>query len=158
MSENSSLASKMEAQGNFRPAKKSSGVSKVSITKVENSSSIADFMSGKASYADCFEDGSDFNDSYSEDVHRIDGGPGSGNFGHKGVPGQLGGSAPGNGSRIVAHGKDISRTYTGERKTKDIIEHQGFGGLPKVVKKQEFDEAVKASKFVAQRTYSASSQ
>ena len=158
MSENSSLASKMEAQGNFRPAKKSSGVSKVSITKVENSSSIADFMSGKASYADCFEDDSDFNDSDSEDTHHTDGGPGSGNFGHKGVPGQLGGSAPGNGSRIPVDGKDLSGSYKGDGSTKDVIEQQGFGGLPKVMKKKEFDEAVKASKFVAQRTYSASSQ
>ncbi len=98
MSENSSLASKMEAQGNFRPAKKSSGASKVSITKVESSSSIADFMSGKASYADCFEDDSDFNDSDSEDTHHNDGGPGSGNHGHEGRPGERGGSGPSDGS------------------------------------------------------------
>ena len=89
---------------------------------------------------------------------RDDGGPGSGNHNHKGVPGQVGGSAPGNGSRQSVQGKDISRTYKGDKSTKAIIEHQGFGGLPKIVGKKEFDKAVKASKFVAQRTYSASSQ
>lgn len=89
---------------------------------------------------------------------HMDGGPGSGNHGHKGVPGQVGGSAPGNGSRKVVHGKDISSGYKGKTDIKSVLHAQGFDGLPKVVSKKEFDEAVKKSKFVAQRTYSASSQ
>ena len=87
-----------------------------------------------------------------------DGGPGSGNHGHAGVPGQVGGSAPGNGSRAVVNGSDISRSYNGKPDIKSVMEAQGFTGLPKVVSKKEFDEAVKASSFIAQRTYSASSQ
>lgn len=87
-----------------------------------------------------------------------DGGPGSGNFGHSGVPGQVGGSAPGNGSRAVVNGSDISRSYKGKPDIKSVMEAQGFTGLPKVVSKEEFDKAVKASSFIAQRVYSASSQ
>lgn len=89
---------------------------------------------------------------------KKDGGPGSGNFGHSGVPGQVGGSAPGNGSRAVVNGSDILRSYSGKPDIKSVMEAQGFTGLPKVVSKKEFDEAVKASNFIAQRTYSASSQ
>lgn len=87
-----------------------------------------------------------------------DGGPGSGNHNHQGRPGHIGGSAPGNGSRTVVQGKDISRTYTGKGDIKSVLKAQGFDGLPKVVTKDEFNEAIKASNFVAQRTYSASSQ
>ncbi len=36
-------------------------------------------------------------------IPHSDGGPGSGNFGHKGVPGQVGGSAP----TALAHGENI---------------------------------------------------
>jgi hypothetical protein len=89
---------------------------------------------------------------------REDGGPGSGNFGHAGVPGQVGGSAPGNGSRESVDGKDITGSYTGETDIKSVLKAQGFDGLPKVVSKEEFDEAVKASNFIAQRTYVASSK
>lgn len=90
--------------------------------------------------------------------NRKDGGPGSGNFGHAGVPGQIGGSAPGNGSRAVVQGKDISASYKGDGSIKDVLHAQGFDGLPKIVGKEEFDKAVKESKFIAQRTYSATSQ
>ena len=92
------------------------------------------------------------------DDGRNDGGPGSGNFNHQGRPGEIGGSAPGNESRAVVHGKDISQSYKGPTDIKSIIKVQGFDGLPKIVKKDEFDKAVKASKFVAQRVYTASSQ
>lgn len=88
---------------------------------------------------------------------RYDGGPGSGNFNHKGRAGQVGGSAPGNGSRAVVQGNDISTTYSGSRDINSVLKAQGFNGLPKIVKKAEFDEAVKKSSFIAQRTYSASS-
>ena len=88
---------------------------------------------------------------------NVDGGPGSGNFNHKGRAGQIGGSAPGNGSRAVVQGKDISGTYSGNTDIHSVLKVQGFDGLPKIVKKAEFDEAVKNSSFIAQRTYSASS-
>ena len=97
-------------------------------------------------------------DDYVRVDGREDGGPGSGNFNHKGRPGEQGGSAPGNGSREVAHGKDITKSYNGPTDIKSVIHAQGFDGLPKVVKKAEFDAAVKKSSFIAQRTYSASSQ
>lgn len=89
---------------------------------------------------------------------KEDGGPGSGNHGHKGVPGKIGGSAPGNGSREAVTGSDISKSYSGKGDIKSVIHAQGFDGLPKVVSKKEFDDAVKKSSFVAQRTYSASSK
>lgn len=87
-----------------------------------------------------------------------DGGPGSGNFGHAGVPGQVGGSAPSNESRPVVQAKDVFQGYSGDTDIKSVLKAQGFDGLPKVVKQDEFDEAVKASSFVSQRTYTASSQ
>lgn len=88
---------------------------------------------------------------------KEDGGPGSGNHGHGGVPGQRGGSAPGNGSRNVVNGADLSQTYKGKPDLKSVLKAQGYDGLPKVVSKQEFDDAVKASGVVCQRVYSASS-
>ena len=89
---------------------------------------------------------------------RNDGGPGSGNHGHKGVPGQIGGSAPGNGSREVREGKDLSKTITGVVPISYVLKKQGYDGLPKVVGQKEFDKAVKESKFIAQRSYTASSK
>lgn len=55
---------------------------------------------------------------------RADGGPGSGNFGHKGVPGQVGGSAPSDGNASGANGsKTISpktgKPYTYDEKARD---------------------------------------
>lgn len=87
-----------------------------------------------------------------------DGGPGSGNHNHGGRPGEVGGSAPGNENRAVAEGRDISPSYKGSKDIKSILKAQGFDGLPKIVQKDEFDEAVKESNFVAQRTYTASSE
>ena len=61
--------------------------------------------------------------------------------------------------RVVIDGKDISQEW--ERRSEfdfeinDVINAQGFDGLPKIVSAEEFDEAVKESNFVAQRTYSA---
>lgn len=61
--------------------------------------------------------------------------------------------------RVVIDGKDISQEW--ERRSEfdfeinDVINAQGFDGLPKIVSAEEFDEAVKESSFVAQRTYSA---
>lgn len=61
-------------------------------------------------------------------------------------------------NRPIVHGKDISTSYTGEGDIKSVMKAQGFDGLPKVVSKDEFDKAVKASNFIAQRTYAASDQ
>jgi SPP1 gp7 family putative phage head morphogenesis protein len=63
----------------------------------------------------------------------------------------------------IVQGKDLSGVW--ERREKefpfainDIINAQGFDGLPQVLSKEQFDEAVKESKFIAQRSYSARSQ
>lgn len=63
----------------------------------------------------------------------------------------------------IAEGKDISETW--ERRSdqfvfeiEDVINAQGFDGVPRVVSQQEFDEAVKESNFIAQRVYSAPDQ
>lgn len=63
----------------------------------------------------------------------------------------------------VVQGSDVSATWE-RRKDKfdyeieDVINAQGFDGLPRVVSADEFEEAVKKSKFIAQRTYSAPTQ
>lgn len=67
----------------------------------------------------------------------------------------------------IAQGKDISKAW--ERRPdkfdfeiEDVINAQGFDGLPRVVSRAEFDKAVKAANggkgFIAQRTYSAPDQ
>lgn len=67
----------------------------------------------------------------------------------------------------VVNGKDISGTW--ERRPdefdfeiEDVINAQGFDGLPRVVSEEEFDELVKQANdgngFIAQRTYSAPDQ
>lgn len=89
---------------------------------------------------------------------KEDGGHGSGHHNHMGRPGEIGGSSIGNGGRKAVSGSDISKSYSGKGDIKSVIHAQGFDGLPKVVSKSEFDEAVKQSGFIAQRTYSASSQ
>lgn len=40
----------------------------------------------------------------------------------------------------------------------DVINYQGFDGLPRIVDSDEFDKLVKESNFIAQRTYGANSQ
>ena len=75
----------------------------------------------------------------------------------EGASGPTGGSATAP-KREPVQGKDISTSYDGPKDIKSVIHAQGFDGLPKVVSKEEFDKAVKASNFIAQRTYSASSQ
>lgn len=112
---------------------------------------------------------------------REDGGAGSGNWGHGGRPGKRGGSTGGGGisnrqgskeggftseakhraeskKRGIAEGRDISGTFAGDPATKNVLKKQGFTGKPKIVGQKEFDEAVAASGFIAQRTYTASSQ
>lgn len=69
-----------------------------------------------------------------------------------------GGSSAGAPKREAVQGKDILASYDGPKDIKSVIHAQGFDGLPRVVSQEEFDKAVKASNFIAQRTYSASSQ
>lgn len=63
----------------------------------------------------------------------------------------------------VVNGKDILQTWV-RRPDKfdfaieDAINAQGFDGLPKVVNAKEFNAYVKNSNFIAQRTYSATTQ
>lgn len=63
----------------------------------------------------------------------------------------------------IVNGTDISQSWQ-RRADKfdfeidDVVDAQGFNGLPNVVSASEFDAAVKKSNFIAQRTYSAPSQ
>ena len=58
----------------------------------------------------------------------------------------------------MAEGKNIVTSHTGGGDIKSVIHAQGFDGLPKCVGRKEFDKAVEASSFIAQRTYAATSQ
>lgn len=63
----------------------------------------------------------------------------------------------------VVQGKDISKTWTRrpdefDFEIEDVINAQGFDGLPRVVSADEFDRYVDESNFIAQRTYSAPDQ
>lgn len=71
------------------------------------------------------------------------------------------------GSNGVVDGKDISTTWQRrpdkfDFEIEDVINAQGFDGLPRVVSADEFDKAVQAANdgngFIAQRTYSATDQ
>jgi len=63
----------------------------------------------------------------------------------------------------IVNGTDISQSWQ-RRADKfdfeidDVVDAQGFNGLPNVVSAREFDAAVKKSNFIAQRVYSAPSQ
>ena len=58
---------------------------------------------------------------------------------------------------VVAQGQNIEgkwkRNAAFQHEINDVIHAQGFDGLPQVVGREEFDAAVKASKFIAQRSY-----
>lgn len=63
----------------------------------------------------------------------------------------------------VVDGKDISATWHRRPnefafEIEDVINAQGFDGVPRVVSAEDFDKAVKESNFIAQRTYSAPDQ
>lgn len=64
---------------------------------------------------------------------------------------------------VVVQGKDLSETWQPRSdqfnfEIEDIINAQGFDGMPQVVSKEAFDKAVRESNFIAQRTYSAPDQ
>lgn len=65
---------------------------------------------------------------------------------------------------IAVNGKDISSTWKRRAdqfdfEIEDVINAQGFDGMPRIVSEKEFNEAVKAANngngFIAQRSYSA---
>lgn len=63
----------------------------------------------------------------------------------------------------VVNGKDISVTWQRrpelfDFEIEDVINAQGFDGLPRVVSEDEFNKAVEKSSFIAQRSYSAPDQ
>lgn len=63
----------------------------------------------------------------------------------------------------VVEGKDITETWKRridkfDFEIEDVINAQGFDGLPRVVSQEEFDKLVKENSFIAQRTYSAENQ
>lgn len=67
------------------------------------------------------------------------------------------------GSREVVQGEDITDTWNRredkfEYEIDDVIDAQGFNGLPRVVGEEEFNKAVEESGFIAQRAYSAPDQ
>lgn len=68
---------------------------------------------------------------------------------------------------VIAEGKDLTGKWQRREDQfdfaiEDVMEAQGFDGLPRVVSKEEFNAAVKEANggqsFIAQRTYSASDQ
>lgn len=66
-------------------------------------------------------------------------------------------------TRTAVQGKDITGKWKRREsefsfEINDVMNAQGFDGLPNVVSKEEFDKAVKESGFIAQRTYSAPDQ
>lgn len=63
----------------------------------------------------------------------------------------------------VVNGSDISNTWVRrpdefDFEIEDVINAQGFDGLPRVVDAEEFDRYAQESNFIAQRTYSAPNQ
>ena len=65
--------------------------------------------------------------------------------------------------RRPVQGEDITDTWQRRMdkfdfEIEDVINAQGFDGLPRIMDPEDFDKAVKESGFIAQRTYSASTQ
>jgi SPP1 gp7 family putative phage head morphogenesis protein len=63
----------------------------------------------------------------------------------------------------VAEGEDITGSWTRradefEFEIDDVLDAQGFSGLPRLVNKEEFYKAVEESSFIAQRTYGANTK
>lgn len=66
-------------------------------------------------------------------------------------------------ANTIINGKDISDAWKRrpdqfDFEIEDVINAQGFDGLPRVVSAKEFDRYVQESNFIAQRTYSAPDQ
>lgn len=63
----------------------------------------------------------------------------------------------------IVEGVDISETWKRREdifqfEIQDVLNAQGYDGVPRVVGQEEFEKAVRESKFIAQRTYSAPSK
>lgn len=63
----------------------------------------------------------------------------------------------------IVEGVDISETWKRREdifqfEIQDVLNAQGYDGVPRVVGQEEFENAVRESKFIAQRTYSAPSK
>lgn len=63
----------------------------------------------------------------------------------------------------IVDGKDITDEWQRRKGEfdfiiEDVINAQGFDGMPRIVNAEEFDKLVKESKFIAQRSYSAPSK
>jgi uncharacterized protein with gpF-like domain len=66
-------------------------------------------------------------------------------------------------SHKIVEGVDISETWKRREdmfqfEIQDVLNAQGYDGVPRVVGQEEFEKAVSESKFIAQRTYSAPSK
>lgn len=64
---------------------------------------------------------------------------------------------------VIAQGTDISGTWTRRAdqfqfEINDVLNAQGFDGVPRVVDPEEFDKAVQESHFIAQRSYTGENQ
>lgn len=76
---------------------------------------------------------------------------------------KISGSGSERSARKAVDGKDITETWRRRAgqfdfEIEDVMNSQGFDGLPQVVSKEEFDRIAEESGFVAQRTYSAPDQ
>ena len=68
-----------------------------------------------------------------------------------------------NAERVPVDGENITDTWHRRMddfafEIEDVINAQGFDGLPRIMDPEDFDKAVQASGFIAQRTYSATTQ
>ena len=64
---------------------------------------------------------------------------------------------------VIAEGKDISKTWKRrpdrfEFEIEDVMNAQGFDGVPRILPPAEFEKAVEESQFIANRSYSAENQ
>lgn len=95
----------------------------------------------------------------SEITIQIDGGPGSGNWGHSGRPGKIGGSGKGGGKQHRTGTKEtgFSSAAKEQKKSKSFVASNRV--KPSVKSPKEFDEYVKRNDLdVLHRGYSASSK
>ena len=78
---------------------------------------------------------------------RQDGGPGSGNFGHKGVPGQIGGSAPSVGEKLSKDEIASIRKFSGDHRS--LNEKETADIERAIAKSYELDNDVDYSRGIA---------
>lgn len=94
-------------------------------------------------------------------VIKLDGGPGSGDWGHSGRPGKIGGSGGGGGKKNRRGSKEEGFTSAAKEKKKKNSTHSETksGNKPAVKSPKEFDEYVKGNELkTLHRGYSAPSK